>query len=260
MKIQSVNSNNNYNFKARRKDIREADKIVRNVNLQFPAFSPTYVKYFWHPINDKKIKLLENQLLKIKSLRERIDKEKEEDKFVIGIFDEIKKNKTANCEEKCWLTLGTLAANGYNIGVKSAIGLNWEAYDRRNNKSILNGKMDLDHSAILTTMSNKKAKKAQDLIVLDPWLNKAMSYSEASAEYLKLLNNKKMLEIYKKIIDELNEKNPNSKIDLSNYNIRFNVIFIDGSSKYNIKSKGDMKEFGKKVTEKYPELILKEQK
>ena len=260
MKIQPVNINNSYTFQAKKKDIRKADDIVRRVNQEFPAFSPTRVKYFWHPINEKKLQLLEKPLLNIMRIRERIGREINEDKFLLGIFDEIETNKTANCGEKSWLTLGALAANGYDKSVKSAIGLKWEAYDMRNNETLIKGKIDLDHSAILTTMSKKKVKKPQDLIVLDPWFNKAMSYSEASAEYFKLLNDNRMLKIHKEIINKLKEKNPNGEIDLSNYNIRFNIVFIDSSCKYKLQSKDDMEKFGKVIAEKYPELILKEQK
>ena len=258
MKIQPVNIN--YSFKAKRKEVRKADDLVRKVNNEFPAFSTSYVKSFWHPINEKKFTLLEKPLLKTKSLKERTNKEIYEDKFLLGIFDEIKNNKTANCGAKSWLTLGALAANGYDIAVKSAIGVKWEAYDRRNNETILKGKTDLDHSAILTTMSNKKGKKLQDLIVIDAWLNKAMSYSEAKAEYFKLLDIKKIVDIHKQIIDKLKAEKPNEEIDLSNYNIRFNIIFGESSSKYLLPKSEDMREFGKKVAEKYPELILKKEK
>ena len=257
MRILSVNINNNYNFKARRKDVREADKIVRNVNLQFPAFSPTYVKYFWHPINDKKFQIIKNPIDRIDNLRNRIESEREEDKFVLGIFDEIKKNKTANCEEKSWLTLGALGANGYNSAIKSAVGLKWSVIDKRDKKTILEGKEDLDHSVIVARMTDKKNVKPQDLVVLDPWLNKAMSYSEAQREYFKLFNKEKTAKIQKKFLEKIKEENPDGNYDISNYKFILNIIFFDHSSyRYNVRNKEDVEEFGEIVAQKYPELIL----
>ena len=108
MKIQPVNINNNYSFQARKKEIKKADDIVRNVNLQFPALSTSYAKRYWHITNDKFKTSYKQKLLgfyeKINNCREKIQRNEKEDKLSIKVFENVKKYKIANCGEKCHLT------------------------------------------------------------------------------------------------------------------------------------------------------------
>ena len=122
MQIQSVNINNNYSFKARRKEIRKADDIVRKVNCEFPAFSTTYADRFWLILNNKYKPSAKKKALtfnnKINTIRNNYLSVKEENRDLTKPFKDIKQYKAGNCAEKCLLTMGALSANGYQTFTK----------------------------------------------------------------------------------------------------------------------------------------------
>ena len=51
MKINSLSIRNYVNFNAKHKDTRKADDLMRNANLAFPMFNPSYAYYFYNTIN-----------------------------------------------------------------------------------------------------------------------------------------------------------------------------------------------------------------
>jgi len=185
-------------FNAKNPNIRKADKIVRNVNVNFPMFSPTYAESNWIVYNsdddtfEKNKNVLYKYQEKVKKIRNEYDEVQDYDKYFLKLFELIKKEKVGNCFEAVWLTLGALCANGFCGSTRCDVVVRINVIDRRNGKSVYHKDSGFDHTLILTTME-KQTKKEQDLIVVDPWLNRVMSYSEAKEYYLSLIKEWDML-------------------------------------------------------------------
>lgn len=269
MKIQPII--NSYSFKARRKEIRKADDIVRKVNQEFPAFSPTYVKRNWFLLKNIKDGYSDRRVVKhsntIEEIRAEARKNKNQDKFLLSLFENIKNKKVGNCAEKCHITMGALSANGYTDCVnRISVGIEWKITDNRTGEKVYSEIFDLDHKVILTTMTNENPKNLNDLIIIDPWLNKAMSISEAEREYSSQVKKKKITETKNEAIANFVEKNKKDfgilgkklpvDFNLNNYKYKYGIAFYQRPQIYGIKNE-DFEEFGKIVAPKYPELVLK---
>lgn len=268
MKIQSVNINNNYTFQAKRKEIRKADDIVRHVNKNFPAFSPTYANEFWYKLKDIKEGYIDIRTLNSEEKLEKYRAEIKENKKYDSLLETIKEQKVANCGEKSYLTIATLLANGYDKYTKRFdVGIKWAATDKRTGERVFENIEDFDHSIILTTMTNEDAKRLNDLIVVDGWLNKAMSLSEAHGVYSSMLKEDFISETYEKTLKKFIKENTKDygllgkklppDFDINNYKFKHNIVFFKHpAQRYTIKG-DDVDNLIKKVKEEYPELILK---
>ena len=255
MKIQPINTN--YSFKSKRKEIRKADDIVRNVNLQFPAFSTSYAQRNWNVLSKKDTFLPLRIKIKILNERDKFNIECKKDKYALTVFDTLKESKVGNCSEKNWLTLGALAANGYYDSFRISAQMKWNVIDKRNGKKVFAKDEDIDHDLILTTMNNT-GNNTKDAVIVDGWLNKAMSFSEAKTTYFSMIKEKEMEEMKDRVTREFITLNKDKEIDLNNYEFIPQISFtIPKNYLFNIKNKEDMIEFGEIIAQKYPELILK---
>ena len=267
MKIQSINTNN-YSFQAKRKEIRKADDIVRKVNQEFPAFSPTYAYEFWPhlktiPEGYGDIRTI-NSEEKVRKYRKEIDHNKNYD----TLLETIKEQKVANCGEKSYLTVAALLANGYTDYTRRYdVGIKWSATDNRTGERVFENIEDFDHSIILTTMTNDEPKSFNDIIVIDGWLNKAMSISEAHETYSSMLKEDFLTKTYEKSVLKFIKKNTKDygllgkklppDFDINNYKFKHNIVFYKHPApRYPIKG-DDFDKLTNKVKEKYPRLILK---
>ena len=258
MKIQPVNTNNNYTFQAKHKELRKADDIVRNVNLQFPAFSTSYAQRNWNVLSKKDTFLPLRIKIKILNERDKFNIECKKDKYALTVFDTLKESKVGNCSEKNWLTLGALAANGYYDSFRISAQMKWNVIDKRNGKKVFAKDEDIDHDLILTTMNNT-GNNTKDAVIVDGWLNKAMSFSEAKTTYFSMIKEKEMEEMKDRVTREFITLNKDKEIDLNNYEFIPQISFtIPKNYLFNIKNKEDMIEFGEIIAQKYPELILKD--
>ena len=268
MKIQTINTNNNYTFQAKRKELRKADDIVRKVNQEFPAFSPTYAYEFWPhlktiPEGYGDIRTI-NSEEKIRKYREEIKQNKKYD----SLFETIKEQKVANCGEKSYLTVAALLANGYdNYTSRFDVGIKWAATDKRTGERVFENIEDFDHSIILTTMKDEPMERLNDLIVVDGWLNKAMSFSEAHGVYGSMLKEDFITETYEKSLKKFIKENTKNygllgkklppDFDINNYKFKHNIVFYKHPApRYPIKG-DDFDKLIEKVKTEYPELILK---
>ena len=266
MKIQSINTNN-YSFQARRKEIRRADDIVRNVNKNFPAFSTTYAEEFWFYLKKFKKgytdKRIYNKHKELGEIRKNLNTKDMEE----TLFKKVKEKKVGNCGEKSYLTLGALSANGIkNFTRRYDVGIKWSATDLRTGERVFEDIQDFDHNIVVSTMTNEKPKRNNDLIVIDGWLNKAMSYSEAQAKYKAMIKEDflsetqqtaiiKFIDASKKDYGLLGKKLPYD-FDINNYEFEHNIVFyIPPKTRYHIIS-DEFDKLGEIVTEKYPELVL----
>ena len=83
-------------------------------------------------------------------------------------------------------------------------------------------------------MTNEEPKKFNDLIVLDGWLNKAMSISEAHAEYGSMLKEKDISKMKEKAIIRFVDQNKKDygllgkklppDFDINNYEFKHNIV------------------------------------
>ena len=271
MKIQTINTNNKYSFQARRKEIRKADDIVRKVNQEFPAFSPTYAYEFWPhlktiPEGYGDIRTI-NSEEKVRKYRKEIDQNKNYD----TLLETIKEQKVANCGEKSYLTVAALLANGYDKFTKRFnVGIKWAVTDKRTGEKVFEHIEDFDHSIIVTTMTNEEPARLNDLIVIDGWLNKAMSFSEAHATYEAMLKEDFLTETYEKSVLKFIKKNTKDygllgkklppDFDINNYKFKHNIVFYKPQdTRYPIKG-NDFDKLTNKVKEKYPNLVFEENK
>lgn len=270
MKIQSINTNN-YSFQAKRKEIRRADDIVRHVNKNFPAFSPTYANEFWYKLKGIKEGYIDIRTLNSEEKLEKYRAEIKENKKYDTLLDKVKKQKVANCGEKSYLTVAALLANGYDKFTKRFdVGIKWAVTDKRTGEKVFEHIEDFDHSIIVTTMTNEESTRLNDLIVIDGWLNKAMSFSEAHATYEAMLKEDFLTETYEKSVLKFIKKNTKDygllgkklppDFDINNYKFKHNMVFFKHPmQRYKIKG-DDIDKLIKKVKEDYPELILESKK
>ncbi len=151
MNIQNSNQFQN-TFTGRAQIIKEADKICRQVNSNFPHFSPSYS---W--INFKKPEAFDPLFCKkeekLSYIRFQADNAASRFKYYKNTLTLVKRLACANCGELADITY--LCCKIKNLKDVSAIGL--YGFDKQNNKYI-----DYDHVAVCFKSGKKK-------IIIDPW-------------------------------------------------------------------------------------------
>lgn len=163
-------------------------RILKNSKLEF-----TEVLNFANKYNDK-----------IKNIRQ-IGHLSPKNPCFSDVFQKALNEKIGNCREYSSLTLGALFANGYNNAVKIIPSLNIKVYDGSNNE-VFSHFIDCDHVAVMTKMS--QAKNVSDVVVLDSWLGKAMSFNEARVEYKTLFEGKTISKALKETRSAMVKKYP----------------------------------------------------
>lgn len=183
------------NFKSRNLDIRQADKICRMVNREFPSISPSMVvskasvnlnvKGFY--LGKRLQKNLENNIRNIQWKLRGYGVE-----YYKTVLDAIKENKLANCVEKARIANLIAQVSGYKSRIASLIAQKKGGVPE-----------DIDHAVVVLTNSKTIFDKIDDLkriIVIDPWLgiadygsNIALRYKN---QYSKILDISKDSKIY----------------------------------------------------------------
>lgn len=270
MKINSIA--NNVSFSAKNERVRRADDLVRNVNKNFPRFSPSYANRNWFIMNDISGKYNEAQKTfrnvlraKFNAFRHKYDDDREENKYLCDLFKYMKEDKIGNCFEGVWLTLGALFANGYPYSNQFSSAVRMFAVDKRSGEVVFEDIEPYDHTFILSSMTKENAN-IEDCIVLDPWLNKAMSTDEAKVEYLSLIKDwdmyfrmirfkEKLIKYFEKDYGLLGKKLP-LDFDIENYEFIPEIVFGRHDYEYKIDKFTQVEEFGAFVLKEYPELKM----
>lgn len=178
--------------------------------------------------------------------------------FAETITKLIKEQKTGNCTEAADIALLGLFANGYYksqcVGLECEVGY----INKNTGKTVWSFCEPIDHTCVLTNMNNPKRKYVDDLIIIDPWLNCSGSVSQLREKYKKIfLNDKKMEKINynlrQRFASEFSGENLKNKPDLSNCAFSTKIVFYT-ANKYETQ---EAKEIGKRMAEKYPELVVK---
>ena len=189
MKLTQININSPVNFGAKSKEIRDADKITRQIKHNFPLFSATYGGDFYlsakenSPNAEKSRATLNGVHKEIQRAREYF--------AAIGhiysnpnrkIFSTLKRIKKGNCQENAELALAHMYANGFYDTDLCHLNFKAVVLDKNTGEYITAYNKEADHAFILTNM-NKHSKKD---IVIDPWLGFADSISGAVSRFKKI--------------------------------------------------------------------------
>ncbi len=247
-------------FCAKHRDIRKADDIMRHSNNCFPMFSPSYAISHWNRFtqNTNQAELERtaffNKYSKILDEKVRNKYINDDDSYHLNLFEPLKKEKLGNCKENAIALIATLFANGYQKAAR--IGLEYEInfIDKKTKKVASTSVFNFDHTCVMTTMDNKeKRKKFEDLIIIDGWLQKTMPIQEARKMYLNMVSDYEKNIIRKQAVDKFKEENiDNPNFNLDDYEMK-EAIEFGYNDKY---TKEQAQEFGKLISEKYPELKL----
>ena len=269
MKINQVY---NISFKSKNERVRKADDLVRNVNKNFPRFSTSYANRTWFIMDDISGKydsaqsIFRNVLIaKFNTFRDKYSEGAENDKYVKNLFKCMKEDKIGNCFEGVWLTLGSLFASGYPYSNQFSTAVRITATDKRSGEVVFSHIEEYDHTMILSSMTKDNAN-IEDCVVLDPWLNKAMSFDEAKVEYLSLIKDWdmyfRMIRFKKELIKHfqtdygiIGKKLP-PDFDIRNYEFKPEIVFGRHDYWHKIETFDEVKEFANFITQEYPELCM----
>ena len=114
MNIQSI-PQQQPTFTARNKELKNADKIMRNLMHEYPAFSISRAKYYdiYTTKPQSRMKLMPIYW-KLHAARNELSKY-EGSELINKTFDMVKEEKNANCAEFATMARGTFLANGIKM-------------------------------------------------------------------------------------------------------------------------------------------------
>lgn len=269
MKIATF-TNQTPNFTSRKPEIRKADDLVRKVNLNVPALSTSYAHTFWNSLNiDKYPKNFKTFAKiawpKINKCRDEFGKTNKNYENPIDILKATRKYKAGNCFEKSFLTLGALYANGFYDAIGTSVATKVKAIDKRTGKTVFKKNFLYDHCCIATGLS--KQRQPNDIIIIDPWFNKAMSLSEAKEKYKTLIPEQEFLENIEKFKNKFIESNKKDygifgkklpiDFNIKNYEFQSAVNFGTTPDCFQFEDITNRVKFGKLVKKEFPELVFK---
>ena len=250
-------TNSTLNFTSRNIDIRKADDIVRQANKVIPCFNPTYAYENWRILNPSKggsfirrtkfFAKFENLISKMR--QEYNANSAKNPTFYFDLFNKVKEERIGNCYEKAYLTLGTLFANGYNNAMKVGLEMELGAYDKITGKKVLTKIIPIDHTTVLSTMNNPNRYDIDKTIVLDGWLNKAMTVSEAKKEYERFVPKRRIESEIQEMQREIKWKRLG---ETNNFEFRKSVEFLEDKRF----TSDEAKAFGEEILKKYPSAKL----
>lgn len=260
-------TNSTTNFTSRNIDIRRADDIMRHANKVMPAFNPNYASENWRIFKKSPLKkfYFEEKFKKLTlAMRRQYHSYSEQHpNFYIDLFDKVKSKKISNCDEKAFITLGTLFANGYDNAMKIGLEMEIGAYDKVSGKRVATKIIPIDHTTVLSTMNNPNRTEIEKTIVIDGWLNKAMTVPEAKKEYERFVSKRKIEAAIQELQDELRAnsraplqnrftRNANAQNPLDKYEFRKSIEFLEDTRFDSMQAHN----FGEEISKKYPQIKL----
>ncbi len=207
----------------KKKDIKAADKIMRDSKNEFLAFSPNYARINYKCLKDKnstrnaRATELYN---KVSTRYHRTIRDFEDNKCAPTdeILDKVKKHKLAHCYERALGTLAELYKNGCEAEIT---GIFYEI--ELTNKNTLETTIledRIDHCAVLTAMGDKERSDFEDFVVIDPWLHYAGSVQNAEIKYKNFFEND-IKAIERKICRKILAKGEN----IDDYELRGEIVY-----------------------------------
>lgn len=247
-------------FQARKKPIKEADKILRTTKEAFPLVSSSYIlsRYSCAKPNSKHreqaLKVANRIFSSIESIRikeksasifEKNENEKETFAPFVDTINSSRFYKTGNCKEQVCAAIGVLAANGYYNSKYTRLALEVTVIKRSTFKEVYKKDIPLGHVLVLTDMNREDCD-----IVIDPWLGFADSKEAAIARYKCLVSG----------IDMKNAMEKAKRLYLDS------MDFPDDENRYitigRLKllpfehNKDEIEKLGEYMKENYPEVVV----
>jgi len=255
----------NVNFTSRNIYIRKADDIVRKVNCEFPMFSPTKALLSWKIMgNDNSGKNYTYKIFnqKFSKLFNKIRKSGElsnDNPCFLKTFENAQNYKIGNCREQSHITLGSLFANGYYKSMSIIPCINIDVVEKNTNKKVFEYCYPCDHIAILSKMGKEGKIPTTSCVILDGWLNKAMSYSEALNEYKQLFYARELPFAINFAKENLKNKQGSIRYFLNalfkKYTFKTHFTIGNDLSK-DLFSLAQAKEIGETIAKKYPNVLV----
>lgn len=158
-------------FTARNPEIRHADKIMRNLMLEYPAFSSSRVK-FYDCYQKQRPKVFEKVLpihWKLHAERNALSQYKGID-LINATLEMVKSERIANCAEYATMARAAFLANGYKDVRLGSLRINYP----KDGVSPMMSSEKVDHRVLIVNAGkdaklddpNTFSKKA---IIVDPW-------------------------------------------------------------------------------------------
>ena len=259
MKINLINSPN---FCAKHIDLRKANDLANHVNRSFPMFKPSLAMGNWKILNktqdgqnDLRIDFFKKFQGRVFAMRDEYQTESLNNSFYINLMESVDERKMGNCYESAYLTLGALFANGIKKARKVSPRLRIVGYEKDSTKAVISKTFPIDHTLVLTSMNNPKRETIGASIVIDSWLNKAMTVPEAKQEYKSMVSKRELARSLFETQSELKHKMRIARkedIDLNNYDFKYDICFYSDMDL----TKGEIEEFSSEVKKKFPRLIM----
>ena len=99
-KIMNIQPNNNIRFTSKNLEIRQADKIMRNLMNEYPVCSTSRVKYYNIVQKDQSlISKTRSMYNKLQTIREKLFEFNESTEIFNQTLKSVKDSKNANCKE-----------------------------------------------------------------------------------------------------------------------------------------------------------------
>lgn len=188
--INSVSYNflNNPTFCARKKQIRDADKIQRKARETFPMISPTYADKFYisaiyskprseEILNKKHKKVHENRL---------VARASNSNIHCAPYLNLSGNSNVGNCFESAQATIATLFANGIKNVKRGGLFVSVDFIDKKTNEVVYSGTKSLDHTFVFAKMN----KNDKEPVVIDTWLGITDNKDNALAKYKNIYFNR----------------------------------------------------------------------
>ena len=252
------NKYSDISFRAHKKDVRDADDIMRRAKNEFPLTSSTKMDTFWDtkknvsPKQQKTINGLQNRIC---ALRRSSEKKQEMLRYLSNPYmpylEEMKQKKIGNCYESAVSAIAGLRANGYPADL-AYLFIEHSFVDKKTKKVVFSKEFDYDHVFTVTDMG-KKDLKTEKKIILDPWLGYCGTWQEIGAKYKHL-----WMEDEDYVLFLYNSENEFAE-ELKNGNSKVSDFEEKITSGYRIIPSGDLKDkkIQHQLRKKFPALIVK---
>ena len=158
-------------FTARSPEVRYADKIMRNLMLEYPAFSSSRVKFYdcYQKQRPKVFKKVLPIYWKLHAERNGLSKYQGID-LINATLEMVKRDKNANCAEYATMARAAFLANGYKDVRLGSLRINYP----KEGASPMTTSEKVDHRVLIVNAGkdaklddpNTFSKKA---IIVDPW-------------------------------------------------------------------------------------------
>lgn len=241
-------------FKSHKKEVKEAQDIMRKAQSTFPMVSSTRIMTNYDLINKPapKQKLIDDIQEEICLMREDADYKQRLAGYVDNPYrafvEGIKRIKKGNCLECAVSAAAGLYANGYSADVVS-LYMNHSFINKKTGRVEYKEGAYLDHAFAVTDMGKRGQK-----IILDPWLGLCGDWKDVNPKFHSLFDSDSKVIQYKdknreEFIKRL--KMEYSPYDISDYEERLGFSYRPLS--FDVMDKDSAKKF---FRENYPTLVL----